>query len=201
MQKSAKKHRYVLSKLVTIKLRLLIQIILCIISFSQISVGKADELDPAMLKAIYTYKFGKFTQWPDKKLNSAISHFLYCILGQNPFPLQTLDLVTQESVQGIPITIEVFESGLIPKEVLSRCHIVFISRSEKHRLSTILTSLKNTPTLTVSDILQFSEKGGMITLVKDRGKLRFQVNQKVLQQANLSISSKIMELAEIIEKE
>ena len=55
------------------------------------------------------------------------------------------------------------------------------------------------PVLTVSDIHGFSDSGGMITLVKDHGKLRFQINQKALQQANMSISSKIIELAEIID--
>lgn len=171
---------------------------LCLFTCFVINSSFADNIDPATLKALYTYKFGKFATWPDNKLSVSTKHFQYCILGQNPFPQNTLSKINGKSVQGIPLLIEVFDSGLVPEEVLSTCHIVFISRSEKYRLATILNSLDKDSVLTVSDISGFSDKGGMITLVNDLGKLRFQINQQALQLANLSISSKIMELAEII---
>ena len=176
--------------------QLVILLVLCI---SDISIGNADELDQATLKALYTYKFGKFTEWPDKKLNAATGQFQYCILGQNPFSQSTLKLIIGKSVQSVPLTVEVFDSGLVPEEVLSACHILFVSQSEKYRLSTILTSLKRASVLTISDIPEFSGQGGMITLTENRGKLRFQINPKALQQADIFISSKIMELAEIVD--
>ncbi len=165
-----------------------------------IKTSFSGNIDPATLKALYTYKFGKFATWPDNKFNVSTNHFQYCILGQNPFPQNTLSVIEGKSVQGVPLAIEVFDTGLVPEEVLSTCHIVFISRSEKYRLATILSSLKFIPILTVSDIPGFSDKGGMITLVNELGKLRFQINQLALLHANLTISSKIMELAEIINK-
>jgi len=173
-------------------------LVLCVLGALSITASHADELELTTLKSLYSYKFGKFTQWPDNKLNSASTNFRYCILGQNPFSQNTLNMISGKSVQGIPLSVELFASGLVPKEVLSACHIVFITKSEKYRLATILLSLNNKSVLTISDIQGFSAKGGMVTLIDDRGKLRFQINPLALQQAALSISSKIMELAEIV---
>ena len=158
-----------------------------------------NELDQTMIKMLYTYKFGKFTQWPDKIFNSTNQNFRYCILGQNQFSQTNLEIITGKLIRGVPVFVEIFNTGLAPKEVLSACQILFISISEKHRFGTVLMSLNKAPVLTVSDIPGFSTKGGMITLVKRQGNIRFQINPIVLQQAGLSISSKILELAEIIQ--
>lgn len=160
--------------------------------------GNANELDKETLTALYTYKFGKFTRWPNKNLNSATKNFEYCILGVSPFSQMTMNMIIGKTVQGKPLTINVFGSGLIPETVLATCHILFISKSEKHRLSTIFHRLKKLSVLTISDIHGFSYLGGMITLIDKQNQLRFQINPLALQQANISISSKILKLAEIV---
>ncbi len=177
-------------------------VVLLIISLSCLlfsSTGNTNEVDKSTLKALYTYKFGKFTQWPTNKLNITTESFEYCILGASPFSQTTMDLIIGKTIQSIPITIKVFSSGLIPENVLSACHILFISKSEKRRLATLFNRLKKLPVLTVSDIRDFSLKGGMITLTEELGQLRFQINPRVVQQADISISSKMMELAETID--
>jgi len=201
MRNKSVKHNRLLFRLVIgrIRFQLITLLVLCISGILPTSVCSADELEQAKLKVLYTYKIGKFAEWPDNKLNATTGNFQLCILGRNPFSQQALNMIIGKSVQGIPLSIETFDSSLITEEVLSTCHIVFISSSEKKRLSTILFSLQKMPVLTVSDIHGFSDSGGMITLVKDHGKLRFQINQKALQQANISVSSKIIELAEIID--
>ncbi|BCG66015.1 MAG: hypothetical protein methR_P3887 [Methyloprofundus sp.] len=200
MQNNALKPHYCLCRIRPANVHILIVSLFafCFIGLFTSHVSHADKLDQATVKALYTYKFGKFTQWPDNKLNSSSGHFQYCILGQNPFSLQTLNMITGKSVQGLPLTIAVFGSGLVPDKALAACHVVFISKSEKHRLSTILSSLQQAPVLTVSDISEFSAKGGMVTLINKQSRLRFQVNQTALQQANITLSSKIMELADIV---
>lgn len=155
-------------------------------------------LDPELLKALYTYKFGKFAKWPDTQLNSTTKRFRYCILGRNQFSRQTLTMLSGKLVQNIPLFIDVFDSGLVSEEALSSCHILFINKSEKRRLATILESIAEDPVLTVSDIDQFSIQGGMITLTEKDGKVRFQINPKALRQSKISLSSKIMKLAEIV---
>lgn len=190
-----------LATTVSLRFHLVTLLILCLSSVILTVGSHADELDQATLKVLYTYKFGKFTQWPDNRLNTTNQHFQYCILGENPFSQKTLNMIIGKSVQGLPLAVEVFDSGLVPQEVLEKCHLVFVSTSEKHRLATILSSLKKLPVLSISDITGFSAQGGMITLIESEGKLHFQINPDALQHAHISMSSKIMELADIVDKE
>ncbi len=178
--------------------RLLVSAVLCATVLLQTAFAADDVLDRATLKLLYTYQFGKFTQWPDRKLNSATSRFRYCILGKNPFSQNMMNMIRGKSVQGIPLVIDVFDSGIVPEEVLAACHVLYISQSEKQRLSTILSSINNLPVLTVSDIRGFSRSGGMVTLKEEQGNLRFQINPESTHRADVTISSKILELAEIV---
>ena len=82
--------------------------------------------------------------------------------------------------------------------VISGCHIVFISRSERWRLEKILQDLTGAPILTVSDIPEFSQQGGMITLLTVDRRLRFAINPVAVSRAGLKLSSKLLELAQIV---
>lgn len=177
-------------------LRLLFLALLTCLLFS--TPANSEDMDPEYLKTLYTYKFGKFVKWPVAKLNAQTGHFRLCILGRNQFSRKTITMLSGKAVQSLPLLIDVFDSGVVPEDVLKACHILFINASEKHRLTTILESISQRPVLTVSDIHQFSSHGGMITLLEKRGRIRFQINPNALQQAQLTISSKILNLAEII---
>ena len=75
------------------------------------------------------------------------------------------------------------------------CHILFISSSEEGNLSKILEALKNLSILTVGEMKQFVESGGMInfTLVED--KVRFEINLGSAKKVNLKINPKLLKLA------
>jgi hypothetical protein len=55
------------------------------------------------------------------------------------------------------------------------------------------------PVLTVSDIPNFAIAGGMIELSVVAGKLSFSVNRKVAESVGLSLSSKLLQLGNIVE--
>jgi hypothetical protein len=56
------------------------------------------------------------------------------------------------------------------------CRILFISASEESQLKQILGALEGMSVLTVSDLPQFSQRGGMVQFVLDSKKVRFEVN-------------------------
>ncbi len=80
------------------------------------------------------------------------------------------------------------------------CHILFISRSEGARPDVILAGLKQRPILTVSDADGFAQRGGMIRFVTDRNRIRLQLNLAATEAAHLTISSKLLRVAEIIRR-
>lgn len=163
------------------------------------SVSLADPtINEDTVKAVYSFRFGKFIHWPKSKLNDNKSSLGFCILGKNPFGYSVLDAIEGKRVKGKTLRVELFESGLLSNDALPDCHILFISQSEKSRVQHILEALRYQPVLTVSDIEEFSRHGGMITLIKMDDQIQFEISPDAINRAGLSISSKLLELANVI---
>ncbi len=81
---------------------------------------------------------------------------------------------------------------------IGECHILFISRSENERVPEILSAVKNRPVLTVSDGDGFASQGGIIEFFTDKSRIRLRINLDAAQAANLTISSKLLRVAEIV---
>ena len=112
--------------------------------------------------------------------------------------ISALDAIENKQVRGRHLKIELYPSGLLSSEAIAGCHILFISEPEKNRLRSILAELKQSPVLTVSDIENFAQHGGMIALVKAEQQVRFEINSIALRHAGLAISSKLLELARVV---
>jgi hypothetical protein len=54
--------------------------------------------------------------------------------------------------------------------------------------------------LTVSDIPQFSQRGGIIQFVQESNKIRFEVNLACAMAAGLTLSSELLKVAVIVRK-
>jgi hypothetical protein len=52
----------------------------------------------------------------------------------------------------------------------------------------------------VSDADRFAERGGMIRFVTDRNRIRLQLNLTAAEAAHLTISSKLLRVAEIVRR-
>ena len=146
------------------------------------------------VKAAYLYNFTKFVKWPDDVLSNTQKKTLnICILGKDPFG-HAIDLLLNKTAQGRSVAIEYI------KEVNpnTQCHVVFITRSKSNKIEQILSQLSEKNVLTVSDIDQFAIKGGCISLHVFKGKVRFNVNKKAADNADLKISAKLLELAKAV---
>jgi len=64
----------------------------------------------------------------------------------------------------------------------------------------ILAGLNQRPILTVSDADGFAQRGGMIRFVTDRNRIRLQLNLAATEAAHLTISSKLLRVAEIVRR-
>lgn len=150
------------------------------------------------LKALYSYKFTLFTEWPEAKLNAGNATLEFCIIGRNPFGQSALDTIQGKPVKDKSLHVEVFNSGVLSEESLNHCHVAYISGSETQRLPALLKSLQHFPVLSISDIAGFSSRGGMITLIKSGDHIQFEINPGAINQAKIVISSKIIELATLV---
>ena len=158
-----------------------------------LQTGQAPEYQ---VKAAFLFNFAQFVDWPapPEAVPDSAAPLVIGILGEDPFGGFLDATVRGERLGARPFALRRY--GKV--EDIEQCDILFISRSEAKRMRAILASLKDRPILTVSDADRFAERGGMIRLVTDRHRIRLEINLEAAQGAHLTISSKLLRVAEIV---
>ena len=143
------------------------------------------------VKAAYLFNFGRFTTWPAAGAGGESAVFGVCVLGRDPFGAALDAMVTGEMIDGKRVTVR----RIARAADTEGCRILFVSASEDAELAHILQTLVGSRILTVSDLPQFVERGGMIQFVSDGKKIRFTVNVPAATQAGLTLSSELLRVA------
>jgi len=149
------------------------------------------------VKAAYLYNFGRFVEWPTKVTAAQGEPFTVCVLGQDPFG-PTLDAtLAGERIGGRSVVARRISS---PQES-EHCQILFLSPTEGSHVSKIIEVVDKKAVLTVSDMPQFAERGGMIQFVLDGNRVRFEVNLTATQHAGLTLSSELLKVATTVRRD
>jgi hypothetical protein len=143
------------------------------------------------VKATYLFNFSRFVEWPAEGLPGQSDSFAICVLGEDPFGPALKATVAQETIAG---------KGVVAKQIPApqdavNCRVLFISSSEDKRLKEILTSLGTASVLTVSDLPRFTQRGGMVEVVSEGNRIRFEVNTATAERAGLTLSSELLKVA------
>jgi hypothetical protein len=145
------------------------------------------------VKAVYLFNFSKFINWPASAFDNSRTPIRICVLGKNPF--DDFDrLVKGKKVQKRRITVE----HLSDYRQANRCHILFVSKSEKGNQAAILAYTQQYPILTVSDIRNFVVRGGMIQFYIRGRKVRFMIDPETVQEAGIRASANLLRVAKIV---
>jgi uncharacterized protein DUF4154 len=144
------------------------------------------------LKAAFVYNFTKFIDWPGESVRSLT--FQICVLGQNPFGSELTQLTDGKVIEGHPVQVLIVTNYHLARS----CQVVFISASENAHMKEILSALRGRSVLTVGDSQGFVDAGGMIELLVEDERMRFQVNLHAANEARLKISAKLLSLAKAV---
>ena len=142
------------------------------------------------VEATYLYNFSQFVQWPAGSTTAANS-FNICVLGQDPFGPVLNAILADETIAGKSVLAR--QIPTLPEAL--HCQVLFISSSESGRLKEILTTLRGASVLTVSDLPQFTQHGGMVQFVLVQDRVRFEVNLAATESARLTLSSELLKVA------
>ncbi len=146
------------------------------------------------VKAAFLFNFAQFVEWPPEVFPEKETALVIGVLGDDPFKGFLAEMVRGEKAGNRPLRIEYYRRV----EELKQCHILFISNSESNRLEQILARLKNRSILTVGEADGFAANGGMIRFVAAGTKIRFRINNEAARAVRLTISSKLLRLADIV---
>ncbi len=155
------------------------------------------------IKAGLVYNLLKYTAWSnisaapgaDNKAteNLANTKLVICIFGDDPFDGYLSPLEGRTAQQA---TISI--TRITQVQQAEQCNAVIIHRSQTQQLTPLLQFLHGKNVLTISDIAQFAEQGGMVEMTRQDEKVALHINKESLDSAKLSIDARMLKLATIV---
>ena len=151
----------------------------------------AEETPEYQVKATFLYKLVNFVEWPSEAFAQENSPFVVGVLGDDPFGANLDKSVEGKSLDSHKVVVKRFKK----LADLETCHMLFVSRSEKDKMSKIVERVGKANTLIIGDNDQCLPRGGTINFILEDKKVRFEINAGAADRAGLKISSKLMQLA------
>jgi hypothetical protein len=143
------------------------------------------------VKAAYIAKFIPFIQWPPGAFAQPAAPVNICIGGVNPFGDLLDKIVEGQMIDGRPMAVR--HLRVIARD--SGCHLVFAAGSDEQTVAEILTTVRGTPVLTLTDAASGPLNQGIINFVIVDNRVRFEIDMTAASRNGLAISSKLMALA------
>jgi hypothetical protein len=146
------------------------------------------------VKAAFLLNFTKFIEWPAAAFANAQSPITICILGRDPFGSVLDEIVQGETVNARRIAVQRINGPPGPRT----CQVTFVGGLEKEAPQFIRDI--GPGVLTVGEGDRFLRDGGMVALVVDNRRVRFDINQGAAVNAGLTLSSQLLSVARTVEK-
>jgi len=152
-----------------------------------------------LIKAGFIFNFAKFVEWPPTTFAQADSPIVIGILGTDPFGTIIDHIVQDKKIGGRGFVVKRLKWGAELKD-LRECKILFVGASERAHIDELVQIVKFLPILTVGETPGFAEHGGVVRFVLEDNRVRFEVNVDAARQGGLTISSRLLTLARIIQQ-
>ena len=174
-----------------IKLRSLIYSSLITLALFSASVSAVEK--EYMLKAGFLYNFARFGQW-DSQLES-LNEFTIC--SPDKFFIDVANTALKNrTIKNLPL----YNKLITLDEVsTSSCNMLFIT-SDTFILWQKMMPLKLKNIMVIGETESFIENGGHIKFFLSSGKIRFEIAPKQLKDAGITMSSKVLRLARVVER-
>src|SRR5688572_16292049 len=160
-------------------------------------VTRGDAQEPlveAEVKAAFVYNFLKFVEWPADSGRGPQDAFVVAIIGGGP---------TAEATERFLATKQVGERPLLVRRVkwdqsLAGLDAVFVAERDNKKRQRVFDSAAAATVLTIGEGEEFASTGGVIALLVENRKVRFDIDTGAAQSANLRVSSKLLALTRVV---
>lgn len=161
--------------------------------FSSAIGAESRGLSEQELKAAALNQVVHFVRWPTSSFLDSSTPFVIGVYGRDPFDGILDDLVRGENVSGHPIKLV----HCFTPEAAANCHAVFISSADLRIADRLVHELGSRSVLTVTDGQTVESLGAIIALTVSDHRIHIVANLDAARKANLTLSSKLLRLAEI----
>lgn len=163
-----------------------------IILATAVAGGQVDE---HTMKAVAFERIARFVEWPsDAHGSSTDGPFVIGVLGKSRLQERLKAIYARHKIKGRTVEVR----GLAELARASQSHLLYIPGSEEKTLDAILSITRGKPVLTIGDTRGFAKRGVLVNLFVRRSKLRFEINERGLHEAGLSVDPLLLKVATIV---
>ena len=131
--------------------------------------------------------------WPDEATAASGRPFVIGILGDDPFGEHIDRVVSSEQFKGRPIHVRRYQSIEEIKKTPSQ--VLFVTPAMAPDWPQLKRMTDAFPMLTVSDMDDFGQRGGMINIRTQGNRIKIEINPEETRKAGLKISSKLLKMS------
>ena len=142
------------------------------------------------VKAAYIFNLVNAAEWPPEAFRDGAMPFRVCVVDPSPFGDALKEAFHNERVLGHPVVLAAIRT---PEEVAG-CHVLFLTGGADVT-GRLQSAASQAPVLTIGESATFTKRGGIITFVREGGRIRLDVNQRAADGVGVKLSSKIMQVA------
>lgn len=151
----------------------------------------AQERPTHEIHAAMLYNFIKYVQWPNE---SDPGDFVVGVIGDENV-LNTL----KQWYDGKPKGSKKYViKKLASADEANTCQVIYIGKSKNKEFENIRNNITGKPVLTITDGNGMGQKGSCINFKVIDGKLKFELNQGMVNSSNLKVSGQLSSMAIVI---
>jgi hypothetical protein len=154
------------------------------------TLAQAQNVEEHDAKAAFIFKLLNFVQWPSDATGDLVIGFI----GADSTGDSLQRLAYGKPINGRRIVIR----HMGHDGDFKGCNVIFLGASERKNAPAVLDRLRGTNVLTVGESDGFGQRGGVVNLMLNEGRIRFEVNPHAAERAHLQISSRLLSLAAIV---
>lgn len=143
------------------------------------------------IHSMMVYNFMKYVNWP---ATAGTGDFVIGVIGEGDV-FDTLNKWYGTKSKGTQkISIKQFSSAA----EITDCHVLYVGKSKSSKFADIKAKVAGKTTLVITDKPGLGKKGSCINFKIIGGKLKFELNQEAVGQAQLKVSSQLSGMAILI---
>lgn len=149
----------------------------------------AQAIEGDELKMALDFNFASYVEWPHLGKSEPID---FCIFDDKDLT-QTFQKLASRTIDKHSISVKYVDL----EDTLSSCEVLIFNGRDRKRIALALEAVKDKPVLTIGELPDFIDSGGVINLYQEDGKYHFQINPYAAQRSKLQISARLLQLAKI----
>ena len=149
------------------------------------------------VKAAFVFNFMRFSEWPAQRLASPEAALTLCVWSGSARLAESLHSLAGRTVDQHALRV----ADIDRVEDLQRCHALFVSEAAQRRMPPgLLRQAEAQDVLTVGDAERFAADGGMIGLVPEGARMRFEINDRAVKRSAIKLSSHLYRLGRLVQE-